>query len=282
MRIKVFSSGQQIESQAKTLSEIRMNTSPEYTISSLMNKSSESIDVFLNEDFLNVEILYGVRWKDVIDNLTPDKTEYGMAIKSVCFHVDDKGNNNYVLKSNGKEVVEFDLNESKKDDYLYKEINEGIKAIDYVIGGEFHPCIMAMRDLYENLAKVILGDQWDKEYQKIINVHFNKNEETKQRVEFSNFWAFNDTKSKEIDEMTAVGVSNLIADLSNYLRGYRNTTAHDLRSLVGRGKVGLSTAISNMMVVASNLNNHNLVEFLESQKKKIEELFDMRTAHNIV
>ena len=282
MRIKVLSSGQQNESQAKSLSEIVMNTSPEYSISNLISNNSESIDVFLNEEFLNVEILCGVRWKDVIDNFTPDKTEYGMAIKSIIFHVDDKGNNKFVLESNGKEVVEFDLNETENDDYLYKEINEGIKAIDYVIGGEFHPCIMAMRDLYESLAKDVLGHNWAEEYQIIINDYWGNPKTNKQRVEFSNFWIFNKKRGQEIDNKNGQGVSNLINAVSRNLQNYRNETAHDLKELIKKNKVGLKNVISNMRDVAEALNNKPLEDFLDGQKKKIEELFDKRTAHNIV
>lgn len=281
---------------AKSLSEISSGKISEHSLSDLVNKNSETYDVIIDESlndnfFIGID---GITWRDVLENENADSEIYDLNIKKVYFRIEKKTGNVFCLKTNGIETLIFNFEEEEDLDQescekmdLMIPLNGERKVVDYMIGGEFHQCIMCMRDLYECLVKEILGDNWDEKYSQILkdynrrrdNNPKDKNPDNNPKdksaminVEFSNFYIFVKEKRNDIDEKKGEGVSQHIEDTCSLLRTFRNINAHNLGELVERNRESLVNAIGNMKSIARVLGNAPVEQFLSIKAKRIKEL----------
>lgn len=265
------------------------------SLSEIVGKDSTEFAISLNDSSLKSEVWDGVTWGDLIDDKSPDSIEFGLEMKKMALRIEESAPQVFVLKTNGKDVLQFDFRQP--DSILQGETDNNRNDIcimgntyniDYIIGGEFSQCTMRMRDFFEYIAKLIVGENWKEEYGKILEDY--KVANTKEgkvpgwimgvcanwkrdnNVEFSNFEIFADVKSDEINRISNNdNASKFISKRCQNICKYRNFSAHSISSLVSQGPSILESIITDMKVIAEILGNNDLANLLESKKKNIKE-----------
>lgn len=296
MIIKIIKNGSSFSSGINSLADVKVSMTQ--SLYDLIGKESEIYPVSLEKSFLDGNVIDGVKWRDLLDNETPDPNDYGLLLKDVVFSVKEVASNVFSLFTNGKEVLQFDLNVCPPptiDKEKYNHFIGNSYGIDYIIGGEFTHCTMRMRDFLEYIADKILGNEWKKKYNEIIKKYRESHTDANgkvtpgwvygvcnswdrdRNVEFSNFRIFSEVKSQEINEFAKnTNASRFVVAQCINIVPYRNQMAHNVSSLVGQGSEILGTIITTMEAIAKILGNKELGDLLQSKKGIIQELFTER------
>lgn len=305
MKVTLIRNNMTFSNAWQTLADIPFHALGDKSLQEIQNGSEEAVFI-LDEELLNASLIDGIKWSDILD----PNTKADGSVKRVVFCLVKESDFVWYLTADGNRVVKLDATQDVTDEELTRQILGNKPSVYYSIAAEFFQCTMRMRDYFESIVETILGKDWKgrKETDKYLNAlnhYLNANFDTKKRtpeknswmeyarnsytkdynIEFSNFQLFICCKSTDFDKLGGSNnngkSSTFLQNKCRELKDYRNNTAHNVESLVGKGKDIIELAITNMIAIAGTLGNKELKKELENKKKIVGEMFDLKEKYNL-
>lgn len=287
MEIKIINSGEVRNSNAKSLSDIKLNVWGVNSIDSLLEQVID-FSIPVEEHVLKSNFIEDVKWHDVLHDADPDYEVEGIGFKNIELSITRDNSDIYFLCVNGFRAIGLNFNDVKnvnsKNIINTPHINGNEPDDYYVIAGYIYECQHRTRDFLQYWASETLKSEnpeknWIEMYRETLNSAPEKinNEKLKNwatseaekwrgNVEFTNFRFFAEGNKERINnngiKFAGRNASKVVIDACYNLRDYRNFGSHNIGELLSQDPASLKSAITDMMNIAGALKNKELSDKL--------------------